>query len=118
LPLSEAALSSILAQVSKRILEKLEKGKKLSTEDILLLYMDMTYTKLREIKEELREVNKRIDETNKRIDTIYRELSRRIDETREQLASQIRETNKRIDETNRRIDRLYELLAAEKREKE
>jgi len=37
-----------MAQVSKRILEKLERGKRLSTEDILLLYMDMTYTELRD----------------------------------------------------------------------
>ena len=45
----------MLAQASKRILEKLEKGKKLSTEDILLLYMDMTHNKLEELRGEIRE---------------------------------------------------------------
>jgi len=94
LSLGEAVLSTVLAQVSKRILEKLEKGKRLSTEDILLLYMDTTYTELGDIKEELREINKRIDETNKRIDSMRHELPRKIDGT------------------NKRIDKLYELLSA------
>ncbi len=98
MPVEDTVLSAVLGQVSKRILEKLEKGKKLSTEDILLLYMDMNYTELREIKEELRETNKRIDETNKRIDSINQELP------------------KKIEETNRRIDRLYELQAGQKSE--
>jgi hypothetical protein len=51
----EAVLSSVLSQVSRKILEKLEKGKKLSTEDILLLYLDMTYKSIRNTREELRE---------------------------------------------------------------
>jgi hypothetical protein len=51
----EAVLSSVLSQVSRKILERLKKGKKLGTEDILLLYLDMTYKSIRDTREELRE---------------------------------------------------------------
>ena len=37
MPVEDTPVSTMLAQASKRILEKPEKGKKLSTEDILLL---------------------------------------------------------------------------------
>jgi uncharacterized coiled-coil DUF342 family protein len=43
---SEAVLGTILSQVSKRILEKAEKSEKLSTEGILLLYLDPTYGRI------------------------------------------------------------------------
>ncbi len=54
MPVEDTLVSTVLAQASKRILEKLEKGKKLSTEDILLLYMDMTHAELKELREEIR----------------------------------------------------------------
>ncbi len=88
----EAVLGTILSQVSKRILEKLEKGKRLSTEDILLLYLDMTYRRIESLEErlteEIRSLRGEVRDTNTRID----------------------ELAKRIDETNKRIDKLYELL--------
>ena len=69
-----------MSQVSKRILEKLEKKQKLSTEDILLLYLDL-------MRKEMRETNRRIDDTNKRIDKVQ-----------EILLAKTEETNKRIDD--------------------
>ncbi len=44
MPLQETILSTILSQASKRIIEKIEKGKKLSSEDLLLLYLDVLYS--------------------------------------------------------------------------
>ena len=82
----EAVLSTVLSQVSKRILEKIEKGKKLSTEDLMLLYLDLVHKEMRGIREEIRETN------------------RRIDKVQETLLAKIEETNKRIDE-------LYKLYA-------
>ncbi len=108
----EAVLGSILSQVSKRILEKLEKRQKLSTEDILLLYLDLTHKEIRETRRELkeeiretrRELREEIDETNKRIDKVQETLSARIDSVQKTLLAKIEETNKRIDE-------LYKLYA-------
>jgi len=115
LPVEDTVLSAVLGQVSRRILEKLEKGKKLTAEDILLLYMDMTYTELRGIREELRETNRRIDETNRRIDTLYQDLSRRIDAIYRELVNRMESVRKELAEKmveiNRRMDKLYELRA-------
>ncbi len=104
MPVEETVLSTVLEEVSRRILEKLEKGKKPSTEDILLLYLDMTHKEIREMRrdfrEELREVRR---ELRDRVDM----LAGRIDE----LNKRIDDIGKRIDETNKRIDELYKLYA-------
>ena len=123
--LVETVLPNILVEVSKAILEKVKEGKKLSVEEIMLLYLDMMYRRIDEMDKRLTSrideldrrltsridelndrLSKRIDEVNKRIDSIHLELSKKIDETNRRID----EVNKRIDETNKRIDRLYELL--------
>jgi len=101
----EAVLGSILSQVSKRILEKLEKRQKLSTEDILLLYLDLTHKEIRELREEIRETRRELREE-------IRETRRELREEIEKTNRRIDETNKRIDETNKRIDRVQETLSA------
>ena len=119
MPVEETLLSTVLSQVSRRILEKLEKGKKLSTEDILLLYLDLMHREMRELREELRETNRRIDEVRGTLLAKIEETNRRIDSVQEMMLAKIEETNKRIDETNkridesnRRIDRVQEVLLA------
>ena len=94
MPLEEAAFSALISQVSRRLLEKLERGKKLTAEDILLLYLDMTYQEIREMRREFREEVAR--------------LEKRIDETRDEIV-------RRISDVDRRVDKLYELLAAQRR---
>jgi hypothetical protein len=74
----EAVQGAILEQVSKGILEKLERGKKLSTEDILL-YLDTTFREIRELGRELRggiwRLDSRMDEAARRIDRLYELLA-------------------------------------------
>ncbi|MCU7787783.1 hypothetical protein ODS41_07640 [Pyrobaculum sp. 3827-6] len=92
------------------VLGKLREGKKLSTEDIFLLYLATIGKELDEIRREIAEVNQRIDQTNRRIDTIAQELGRRIDETNKRIDAIAQELGRRIDETNKRIDGVYALL--------
>ena len=91
MPLEDAALQALMEQVSRRILEKLEKGKKLSTEDILLLYLDLAHRDVvetrRELREEIRMLASRIDEANRRID----QVNARIDAVHGRLEEQRRE---------------------------
>lgn len=107
-PVEEAALGAVVSQLSRRILEKLERGKKLSTEDLLLLYLDLQYRELSEL--------------NKKLDNVYRELLARIDGAEGSLRGEIRETaasleacmarlETRLDETSKRIDKVLEALA-------
>jgi uncharacterized coiled-coil DUF342 family protein len=90
-----------LKMAVEHVLGKIREGKKLSTEDILVLYLGTIVGDLREIRADLARLDNRIDETNKRIDDVVKSLSARIDET-----------NRRIDETNKRIDDLARSLSA------
>ncbi|WP_148682925.1 coiled-coil domain-containing protein [Pyrobaculum ferrireducens] len=108
----------VLAQEALRVavesvLGKLREGKKLSTEDIFLLYLATIGKELDEIRREIAEVNQRIDQTNRRIDEISKkidETNMRIDETNKRIDAIAQELGRRIDETNKRIDGVYALL--------
>jgi uncharacterized coiled-coil DUF342 family protein len=75
-------------------------GKKLSAEDILILYLGTIVGDLKEIRTDIARLDSRIDETNKRID----QTNQRIDEIVKTLSTRIDETNKRIDDLAKRID--------------
>jgi len=90
-----------LKMAVEHVLGKIREGKKLSTEDVLILYLGTIVGDLKEIRADIARLDHRIDETNKRIDDVVKSLSTRIDET-----------NKRIDETNKRIDELARSLSA------
>jgi hypothetical protein len=85
----------------EHVLGKIREGKKLSTKDVLVLYLGTIVGDLKEIRADIARLDHRIDETNKRIDDVVKSLSARIDET-----------NRRIDETNKRIDDLAKRIDA------
>jgi len=90
-----------LKMAVEHVLGKIKEGKKLSTEDVLILYLGTIVGDLKEIRTDIARLDHRIDETNKRIDDVVKSLSARIDET-----------NRRIDETNKRIDELARSVSA------
>jgi uncharacterized coiled-coil DUF342 family protein len=83
----------------EHVLSKIREGKKLSTEDVLVLYLGTIVSDLKEIRADIARLDHRIDETNKRIDDVVKSLSARIDET-----------NKRIDDLAKRIDAVQTTL--------
>jgi uncharacterized coiled-coil DUF342 family protein len=108
-----------LKMAVEHVLGKIREGKKLSTEDVLILYLGTIIGDLKEIRTDtarldhrIDETNKRIDQTNQRIDEIAKTLSARIDDVAKSLSARIDETNRRIDETNKRIDELARSLSA------
>jgi len=88
-----------LKMAVEHVLGKIREGKKLSTEDILVLYLGTIVSDLKEIRTDIARLDHRIDETNKRIDDVVKSLSARIDET-----------NKRIDDLAKRIDAVQTTL--------
>jgi len=84
-----------LKMAVEHVLGKIREGKKLSTEDVLVLYLGTIVGDLKEIRADIARLDHRIDETNKRID----EVNKRIDET-----------NKRIDDLAKRIDAVQTTL--------
>jgi uncharacterized coiled-coil DUF342 family protein len=106
-----------LKMAVEHVLAKIREGKKLSTEDILILYLGTIVGDLKEIRTEIArldhridETNKRIDQTNQRIDDIVKTLSARIDDVVKSLSARIDETNKRIDDLAKRIDAVQTTL--------
>jgi len=83
----------------EHVLGKIREGNKLSTEDILVLYLGTIVGDLKEIRADMARLDSRIDETNKRIDDVVKSLSARLDET-----------NKRIDDLAKRIDAVQTTL--------
>ncbi len=101
----------------EHVLGKIREGKKLSTEDVLVLYLGTIVSDLKEIRTDIArldhiidETNKRIDQTNQRIDEIAKSLSARIDETNKRIDDLARSLSARIDETNKRIDAVQATL--------
>jgi uncharacterized coiled-coil DUF342 family protein len=96
----------------EHVLGKIREGKKLSTEDILVLYLGTIVGDLKEIRADVARLDHRIDETNKRIDDVVKLLSARIDETNRRIDEISRSLSARIDETNKRIDELAKRIDA------
>ena len=101
-----------LKMAVEHVLAKIREGKKLSTEDVLILYLGTIVGDLKEIRTDIARLDHRIDETNKRIDEIVKTLSARIDETNRRIDEISRSLSVRIDETNKRIDDLARSLSA------
>ncbi len=90
----------------EHVLSKIREGKKLSTEDVLVLYLGTIVGDLKEIRADIARLDSRIDETNKRID----QTNQRIDDIAKTLSARIDETNKRIDDLAKRIDAVQTTL--------
>ena len=88
-----------LKMAVEHVLGKIREGKKLSTEDLLVLYLGTIVGDLKEIRADIARLDNRIDESNKRIDELVRSLSARIDET-----------NKRIDVVQATLLEIQKLL--------
>ncbi len=99
-----------LKMAVEHVLGKIREGKKLSTEDVLVLYLGTIVGDLKEIRTDIARLDSRIDETNKRIDEIVKTLSARIDETNKRIDDLARSLSARIDETNKRIDAVQATL--------
>ncbi len=102
-----------LKMAVEHVLSKIREGKKLSTEDILILYLGTIVGDLKEIRTDIARLDHRIDETNKRIDEVNKRIdqtNQRIDDIAKTLSARIDETNKRIDDLAKRIDAVQATL--------
>jgi len=95
----------------EHVLNKIREGKKLATEDVLILYLGTIVSDLREIRAEIATLDNKIDKTNQRIDDVVKSLSARIDETNRRIDELAMSLSARIDETNKRIDELARSLS-------
>jgi len=99
----------------KHVMEKIKRGKKLTTEDILILYLGSISEDVRAMRAEATEREKALREE---IAQLRREMYARFDATDAKFDAKIeelrKEMNAKIDalyaEINRKFDELYRLL--------
>jgi CII-binding regulator of phage lambda lysogenization HflD len=97
-----SVVGAVVDKALGAVLRKVGEGKKLSTEDLVVLMLGL-----------FQGIRKDVTETNKRIDALYDLVGKIYDlmgKNYEALNKRIDEVNRRIDETNKRIDTLYDLL--------
>ncbi len=85
---STDVFASAIGAALETVLRKVSEGKKLSTEDLVVLMLGL----FRELRGEVVDVRKEIAEV------------------RNEITNMLNNINRRIDETNKRIDTLYDLL--------
>ena len=93
-----------LAKAIERISRKIEKGKKLTDTEVIILLLDGVY---RQIDSTRRELTAKIDLTNKRVD----DLSRKLEETNKRLEDWRKEFTRRADKTDAKIEEYRRELA-------
>ena len=85
---STDVFASAIGAALEAVLRKVSEGKKLSTEDLVVLMLGL----FRELRGEVVDVRKEIAEV------------------RNEITNMVNNIDRRIDETNKRIDALYDLL--------
>ena len=106
----ESIATSVIDKALEAVLRKVVEGRKLSTEDLVVLMLGL----FQGIRKDVTETNKRIDALYEMMSRNYEVLNSRVNEVNGSLIKKIDEINNRlvekIDETNKRIDALYDLV--------
>jgi len=102
---------AVLAEVTRSILERVKRGEKLSTEELMILLLDLNYRQIIELRKEMlelyRQLNGRIDRLDKKMESMRSELDAKIEGVRRELNSKIEAVRREI---NQRLDAIYQLL--------
>ena len=111
---AEAMLSRVLEEAVNRIARKVAEGKKLSDQEIVILYLDII-TRSNEKRFEttdkrfndLREyTDKRFESLEKRIEDLRSYVNKRINDLKEDFDKKFEAVDKRLDSLDKRIDSL------------
>jgi hypothetical protein len=89
----ESVVASVVDKALEAVLRKVGEGRKLSTEDLVVLMLGL-----------FQEIRKDVTETNKRIDTLYELTSRNYEALSNRINAMNNELSRKIEETNKRID--------------
>jgi len=129
----DAAASIAIETAVKHVVEKIKRGKRLTTEDILVLYLGSISAELRTmraeaaerekvLREEIEQLRKemyaRFDATDAKIDAkideLWKEMYAKFDALYAEMNRRFDEVNRRLDtivtEFGRKFDELYRLL--------
>ena len=102
----ETVIETTISKAMDAVLKKMEEGKKLSMEDLVVLMMGL----FRETKNSVDKMSNRIDEVINMVMNVSDKVDKRIDVIMNMVVDMNNRIDKRIEESNKRIDMLYDLL--------
>jgi archaellum component FlaC len=93
---AEAMLSRVLEESVNRIARKVAEGKKLSDQEIVILYLDII----------MRSNERRFEAIDKRFNDLKEYVDKRINDLKDYVDKRIEAVDKRLDSIEKRIDSL------------
>ena len=103
-----AALGAVLAEITREILEKVKRGEKLTTEELLVLLLDLNYRQTLEFRREVLELYQQLSSRMARLEDKIEDLRKEMLQLYQRLDRKVEEVRR---ETSQRLDTLYQLLS-------
>jgi chaperonin cofactor prefoldin len=111
---AEAMLSRVLEEAVNRIARKVAEGKKLSDQEIVILYLDIImrsnekrFNDLREYTDKKFEsIDRRFEAIDKRFNDLKEYVDKRINDLKDYVDKRFEAVDKRLDSIEKRIDSL------------
>ena len=100
---AEAMLSRVLEEAVGRIARKVAEGKKLSDQEIVILYLDII---MRSNERRFEAFDKRFEVIDKRFDDLKEYVDKRINDLKDYVDKRFEAVDKRLDSIEKRIDSL------------
>ena len=97
---AEAMLSRVLEEAVNRIARKVAEGKKLSDQEIVMLYLDII----------MRSNGRRFESIEKRIDDLKGYVDKRVNDLKESVDKRFESIEKRIDDLKESVDKRFESI--------
>jgi tetrahydromethanopterin S-methyltransferase subunit G len=105
---AEAMLSRVLEEAVNRIARKVAEGKKLSDQEIVILYLDII---MRSNEKRFEAIDKRFNDLREYTDKKFESIDRRFGELREYVDKKVNDlkdyVDKRFESLERRVDLVY-----------
>jgi archaellum component FlaC len=101
---AEAMLSRVLEEAVNRIARKVAEGKKLSDQEIVILYLDII---MRSNERRFEAIDKRFNDLKEYVDKRINDLKDYVDKRFEAVDKRLDSIEKRVDSLERRVELVY-----------
>jgi predicted RecB family endonuclease len=110
---AEAMLSRVLEEAVNRIARKVAEGKKLSDQEIVILYLDIIMRSNEKRFNDLKEyVDKRINDLKDYVDKRFESLEKRIEDLKGYVDKRLEDVDKRLESLERRVELVYSEISS------
>jgi chaperonin cofactor prefoldin len=108
---AEAMLSRVLEEAVNRIARKVAEGKKLSDQEIVILYLDIIMRssdkRFDAIDKRFEAIDKRFDDLKEYVDKRFDAVDKRLDDLKDYVDKRFEAVDKRLESLERRVELVY-----------